>query len=56
MPEAVIVTALRTPIGTANKGTLQDTDASRWPTTSLGRPPPTWTSRWAGAERPGNQL
>jgi acetyl-CoA acetyltransferase len=27
MPEAVIVTALRTPIGTANKGTLRDTDA-----------------------------
>ncbi|WP_445166296.1 thiolase family protein [Mycolicibacterium sp. Dal123E01] len=27
MPEAVIVSALRTPIGTANKGTLRDTDA-----------------------------
>ncbi|WP_059017668.1 thiolase family protein [Mycobacterium sp. M26] len=27
MPEAVIVTALRTPIGTAMKGTLRDTDA-----------------------------
>ncbi|MGY4712535.1 thiolase family protein [Mycolicibacterium sp. CBM1] len=29
MPEAVIVSALRTPIGTANKGTLRDTDAYR---------------------------
>ncbi|OWL99428.1 acetyl-CoA acetyltransferase, partial [Mycolicibacterium peregrinum] len=27
MPEAVIVSALRTPIGTAKKGTLRDTDA-----------------------------
>ncbi|WP_194827996.1 thiolase family protein [Nocardia sp. XZ_19_231] len=27
MPEAVIVSALRTPIGTARKGTLRDTDA-----------------------------
>jgi hypothetical protein len=27
MPEAVIVSALRTPIGTAMKGTLRDTDA-----------------------------
>jgi acetyl-CoA C-acetyltransferase len=27
MPEAVIVSALRTPIGTATKGTLRDTDA-----------------------------
>ena len=27
MPEAVIVSALRTPIGTAVKGTLRDTDA-----------------------------
>src|SRR5690349_13736570 len=27
MPEAVIVNALRTPIGTAMKGTLRDTDA-----------------------------
>jgi acetyl-CoA acyltransferase len=27
MPEAVIVSALRTPIGTANKGALRDTDA-----------------------------
>ena len=27
MPEAVIVAALRTPIGTAMKGTLRDTDA-----------------------------
>ena len=27
MPEAVIVTALRTPIGTAMKGTLRDTVA-----------------------------
>ncbi|MCW2655248.1 MAG: 3-ketoacyl-CoA thiolase [Mycobacterium sp.] len=27
MPEAVIVSALRTPIGTAGKGTLRDTDA-----------------------------
>ncbi|WP_193046950.1 thiolase family protein [Mycolicibacterium baixiangningiae] len=29
MPEAVIVSALRTPIGTAGKGTLRDTDAHR---------------------------
>ncbi|BBY14875.1 thiolase family protein [Mycolicibacterium litorale] len=29
MPEAVIVSALRTPIGTAMKGTLRDTDAYR---------------------------
>lgn len=29
MPEAVIVSALRTPIGTAGKGTLRDTDAYR---------------------------
>jgi acetyl-CoA acyltransferase len=29
MPEAVIVSALRTPIGTARKGTLRDTDAYR---------------------------
>lgn len=29
MPEAVIVSALRTPIGTAAKGTLRDTDAYR---------------------------
>ena len=29
MPEAVIVSALRTPIGTAVKGTLRDTDAFR---------------------------
>ena len=29
MPEAVIVSALRTPIGTATKGTLRDTDAYR---------------------------
>ncbi|MGV0837780.1 thiolase family protein [Mycolicibacterium thermoresistibile] len=29
MPEAVIVSALRTPIGTAKKGTLRDTDAYR---------------------------
>jgi acetyl-CoA C-acetyltransferase len=29
MPEAVIVAALRTPIGTAMKGTLRDTDAYR---------------------------
>ena len=27
MPDAVIVSALRTPIGTAMKGTLRDTDA-----------------------------
>src|SRR5690606_16213656 len=27
MPDAVIVSALRTPIGTAGKGTLRDTDA-----------------------------
>ena len=27
MPEAVIVSALRTPIGTAMKGTLRDTNA-----------------------------
>lgn len=27
MPEAIIVAALRTPIGTAMKGTLRDTDA-----------------------------
>jgi acetyl-CoA C-acetyltransferase len=27
MPDAVIVAALRTPIGTAMKGTLRDTDA-----------------------------
>ena len=27
MPEAVIVSALRTPIGTARKGTLRDTTA-----------------------------
>lgn len=27
MPEAVIVSALRTPIGTARKGTLRDTSA-----------------------------
>jgi hypothetical protein len=27
VPEAVIVSALRTPIGTAMKGTLRDTDA-----------------------------
>jgi acetyl-CoA acyltransferase len=27
MPEAVIVSALRTPIGTAMNGTLRDTDA-----------------------------
>jgi acetyl-CoA acyltransferase len=29
MPEAVIVSAVRTPIGTARKGTLRDTDAYR---------------------------
>lgn len=29
MPEAVIVSALRTPIGTAGKGTLRDTDGYR---------------------------
>lgn len=27
MPEAVIVSALRTPVGTARKGTLRDTSA-----------------------------
>ena len=38
MPEAVIVSALRTPIGTANKGTLRDTDAYTLADHVVGRP------------------
>ena len=38
MPDAVIVSALRTPIGTAMKGTLRDTDAYQLAEHVVARP------------------
>ena len=43
MPDAVIVSALRTPIGTAMKGTLRDTDAYQLAEHVVARPSPTST-------------
>ena len=40
MPDAVVVSALRTPIGTATKGTLRDTDAYQLAEHVSARPSP----------------
>ena len=47
MPEAVIASALRTPIGTAFKGTLRDTTAFDLARHVVARRRTAWTRPWS---------